>query len=125
MHACIYTHNKTHIHTCMHTYNNTHIMHAYMHMHPCTCIHAHTYTIHTHTYSQTCTHTYPQPYLLSKLKVNCLQVPGPIKIFSGSKSGHQCMHVGWWVVACELGYIWRVLVGKKFLPGVCGWLLTL
>ncbi len=74
----MYTHTYTqHTHACMHTYTqqDTHIhtcMHTYIH-----CIHTQT-CMHAHTHSQTWTHTYPHPYCLSKLKVNRLQVPGPI-----------------------------------------------
>ena len=62
-HKCI----DAHIHTqYIHIYS-----HAYKYMHAC----LHT---HAHTHSQICTHTYPPPYCVSKLKVNRLQVPGPI-----------------------------------------------
>ena len=60
----MHTHTYIHAHIHTHTYS-----HAYKYMHAC---------MHTHTHSQTCTHTYPQPYRLSKFKVNRLQVPGPI-----------------------------------------------
>ncbi len=104
-HAYIHTHN-THMNTCMHTHiqQNTHnackhthaSMHIYIHH---THTHIHTYILtciqrHAYMYAYTCTcmqtlsltciHMYPQPYCLSKHKVNCLQVPGPIFVSSGT-----------------------------------------
>ncbi len=84
-----------HTHTCIHAHMHTQYIHTYTHLHThmCTktCIYAYTCTLtciqrHAcmyactcmHTHSLTSTHTYPQPYRLSKHKVNCLQVPGPI-----------------------------------------------
>ena len=72
-HTCMHAH----IHACMHihTYNNTHLMHAYTHMHPCTYTYTYTHAykyIHACIHMHTHTHTYPQPYCLSKLKVNHL-----------------------------------------------------
>ncbi len=91
MRALIVYKMYTHTHACMHTFTqqNTYIhvyMHAYTHRHACMHIYIHnTYThihtntcMHTHTHRHAHMYTYPQPYHLSKLKVNCLQVPGPI-----------------------------------------------
>ena len=83
MHAYIHTHTCMHAHiqhthnTCIHTHASLHIYihNTYKHMH--TYSYAYKY-MHAHTHSQICIHIYPQPYCLSKLKVNHLQVPGPI-----------------------------------------------
>ena len=102
-HACMHTYTQQDTHTCKQAQIQQHTHNAGIHTHA--SIHIYTYTIHTHmqtntcmhahTHSQTCTHTYPQPYCLSKLKVNCLQVPGPIFLDSSQNILWSCQT--WWI----------------------------
>ncbi len=87
-HTCI----PAHIHTqYIHTYS-----HAYKYMHVCIHTHAHACT-HTLTDMHTYIHTYPQPYRLFKLKVNRLQVPGPIFCLLCEKSQCRLLFLTWWL----------------------------